>query len=135
MLARRFLTTDEARPDKVAGWHAKGRRTARENIADLVDDGSFVEYGRFITPAQEGRRDVLELVIEGPADGFIGGTATVVGLPCTVLSYSGRRSPSATRASSSSGLSIPASRRNTSRQRGSKRCSPTTSGSRSGSLK
>ena len=87
MLARRFLTTDEARPDKVAGWHAKGRRTARENIADLVDDGSFVEYGRFITPAQEGRRDVLELVIEGPADGIIGGTATVDGLPCTVLSY------------------------------------------------
>lgn len=87
MLARRFLTTDEARPDKVAGWHAKGRRTARENIADLVDDGSFVEYGRFITPAQEGRRDVLDLVIEGPADGIIGGTATVDGLPCTVLSY------------------------------------------------
>ena len=87
MLARRFLTTDEARPDKVAGWHAKGRRTARENIADLVDDGSFVEYGRFITPAQEGRRDVLELVMEGPADGIIGGTATVDGRPCAVLSY------------------------------------------------
>ena len=87
VLARRFLTTDAARPDKVAGWHAKGRRTARENIADLIDDGSFVEYGRFVTPAQEGRRDALDLVLEGPADGIIGGTATVDGQPCAVLSY------------------------------------------------
>lgn len=54
--ARRFLTTDAARADKVARWHAKGRRTARENITDLVDPGSFVEYGRFITAAQEQRR-------------------------------------------------------------------------------
>ena len=79
VLARRFLTTDAARPDKVAGWHAKGRRTARENIADLIDDGSFVEYGRFVTPAQEGRRDALDLVLEGPADGIIGGIVLQVG--------------------------------------------------------
>ncbi len=87
VLARRFLTTDEARPDKVAGWHARGRRTARENIADLVDEGSFVEYGRFVTPAQEQRRPLAELVVEAPADGIVGGTATVAGLPVAVLSY------------------------------------------------
>ena len=87
VLARRFLTTDEARPEKVERWHARGRRTARENIADLVDPGSFVEYGRFITPAQEQRRDLAELVVEGPADGLIGGTATIAGRPCAVLSY------------------------------------------------
>ncbi|WP_278255340.1 carboxyl transferase domain-containing protein [Nocardioides convexus] len=87
VLARRFLTTDAARPEKVARWHAKGRRTARENIADLVDAGSFVEYGRFVTAAQEGRRPLAELVVEAPADGIIGGTATVDGLPCAVLSY------------------------------------------------
>src|SRR5436305_1636154 len=87
VLARRFLTTDAARSEKIAAWHAKGRRTARENIADLVDDGSFVEYGRFVTPAQEGRRAALDLVIEGPADGIIGGTATVDGMSCAVLSY------------------------------------------------
>ncbi|GGR42208.1 acetyl-CoA carboxylase carboxyltransferase component [Nocardioides luteus] len=85
--ARRFLTTDAARPEKVARWHAKGRRTARENIADLVDPGSFVEYGRFITAAQEGRRDLADLVVETPADGIIGGTATIAGKPCAVLSY------------------------------------------------
>lgn len=87
VLARRFLTTDAARPEKVGRWHAKGRRTARENIADLVDPGSFVEYGRFVTAAQEQRRPLAELVVEAPADGIIGGTATVDGLACAVLSY------------------------------------------------
>ena len=87
VLARRFLTTDDARPEKVARWHAKGRRTARENIADLVDPGSFVEYGRFVTAAQEQRRPLAELVVEAPADGIIGGTATVDGRACAVLSY------------------------------------------------
>jgi acetyl-CoA carboxylase carboxyltransferase component len=87
LLARRFLTTDEARPEKVAGWHARGRRTARENLADLVDAGSFVEYGRFVTAAQEQRRHLAELVVEAPADGIIGGTARVGGRPCAVLSY------------------------------------------------
>lgn len=87
VLARRFLTTDRARPEKVAGWHERGRRTARENIADLVDPGSFVEYGRFVTAAQERRRHLAELVVEAPADGIVGGTATVDGRPCAVLSY------------------------------------------------
>ncbi|WP_141780600.1 acyl-CoA carboxylase subunit beta [Nocardioides albertanoniae] len=87
LYARRFLTTDAARPEKVARWHAKGRRTARENIADLVDPGSFVEYGRFITAAQEQRRDLADLVVETPADGIVGGTATVGGKPIAVLSY------------------------------------------------
>ncbi|THV16042.1 biotin carboxylase [Nocardioides caeni] len=87
LLARRHLTTDAARPDKVDRWHAKGRRTARENIADLVDPGSLVEYGRFVTAAQESRRDLADLVVETPADGIIGGTATVAGRPVAVLSY------------------------------------------------
>lgn len=88
VLARRFLTTDDARPDKVARWHAKGRRTARENIADLIDPGSLVEYGRFVTAAQESRRDLADLVVDTPADGIIGGTATVDG-----GSYGGSRPP------------------------------------------
>lgn len=87
VLARRFLTTDGARVEKVARWHAKGRRTARENIADLVDPGSFVEYGRFVTAAQESRRPLAELVVEAPADGIIGGTATIDGVAAAVLSY------------------------------------------------
>ncbi|WP_408895766.1 acyl-CoA carboxylase subunit beta [Nocardioides sp. R1-1] len=87
LVARRFLTTDAAREEKVERWHARGRRTARENIADLVDPGSFVEYGRFVTAAQEQRRPLAELVVEAPADGIIGGTATVDGRACAVLSY------------------------------------------------
>jgi acetyl-CoA carboxylase carboxyltransferase component len=87
VLARRFLTTDAARPEKIEKWHRRGRRTARENIADLVDPGSFVEYGRFVTAAQENRRPLAELVVEAPADGLIGGTATVDGRACAVMSY------------------------------------------------
>lgn len=87
LLARRFLTTDDARPEKVASWHERGRRTARENLADLVDAGSFVEYGRFVTAAQEQRRELVDLVTRTPADGIIGGTARVAGRPCAVLSY------------------------------------------------
>lgn len=87
LYARRFLTTDEARAEKVARWHDQGRRTARENIADLVDPGSFLEYGRFVTPAQEKLRELADLVVQAPADGLVGGTATVNGSPCAVLSY------------------------------------------------
>ena len=91
--ARRALTEDAARPDKVAARHASGGRTARENIADLVDPGSFVEYGRFATAAQEQRRSVEELIRSTPADGLVGGTATVNAAAfgtrgaCAVLSY------------------------------------------------
>ena len=85
--ARRHLTSDAARAEKVERWHAKGRRTARENIADLVDPGSFVEYGAFATAAQERRRDLADLVTSTPADGLVGGTATIDGRPCAVLSY------------------------------------------------
>ncbi|GEE03031.1 putative carboxyl transferase/pyruvate carboxylase [Gordonia spumicola] len=87
VIARRHLTTDDARPEKVAKRHAAGRRTARENIADLVDRGSLVEYGQFATAAQERRRDLADLVVDTPADGLIGGTATVDGTPCVVMSY------------------------------------------------
>jgi acetyl-CoA carboxylase carboxyltransferase component len=79
LLARRALTEDAARPEKVANRHARGGCTARENIADLVDEGSFVEYGRFVTAAQEQRRSVDELIRSTPADGLVGGTARING--------------------------------------------------------
>jgi acetyl-CoA carboxylase carboxyltransferase component len=90
---RRALTEDAARPDAVERRHAAGGRTARENLADLVDPGSFVEYGRFAIAAQRGRREVEDLIARTPADGFVGGTATVnaelfgEGSACAVLSY------------------------------------------------
>ncbi len=84
---RRALTEDAARGDAVEQRHAKGGRTARENVADLVDDGSFVEYGRLAIAAQRQRRDLQELIERTPADGLVAGTATVNGGPCAVLSY------------------------------------------------
>ncbi len=75
--ARRARLVDAARPDAVARRHAAGRRTARENIADLVDDGSFVELGGLAIAAQRRRRDLDDLIARTPADGLVGGIATV----------------------------------------------------------
>ncbi len=74
---RRFLTTDDARPDAVARRHAKGQRTARENVADLLDAGSFMEYGSFAVAAQRKRRSMEDLIANTPADGLVGGLGTV----------------------------------------------------------
>jgi len=84
---RARLTGDPARPDAVARRHERGGRTARENIEDLIDPGSLVEYGRFAIAAQRGRREIQDLIENTPADGIVGGTATVDGTPCAVLSY------------------------------------------------
>ncbi|MCU0313690.1 MAG: biotin carboxylase, partial [Solirubrobacteraceae bacterium] len=78
------FTQDAARPDAVARRHAAGGRTARENLADLVDPGSFTEYGRLAIAAQRLRREVQELIERTPADGLLGGTATIDGGPCAV---------------------------------------------------
>lgn len=75
--ARRALWLDAARPAATAKIHARGRRTARENLADLVDDGSFQEYGGFMYAAQRGRRDVDDLIANTPGDGIVGGLATI----------------------------------------------------------
>lgn len=94
VLARRALTEDAARPDAVARRHAAGGRTARENVEDLVDSDSFVEYGRFAIAPQRFRRDVDDLIARTPADGLIAGTARINGdlfddqrSACAVLSY------------------------------------------------
>src|SRR3954454_16696124 len=68
LLARRALTEDAARPDAVAKRHAQGGRTARENVEDLVDPGSWVEYGRFAIAAQRARRELDELIGSTPPD-------------------------------------------------------------------
>ena len=93
LLERRAATLDEARPEAVERRHGRGGRTARENIDDLVDSGSFVEYGRFAIAAQRGRRSVEELIERTPADGLVAGTARINGdlfgerAACAVLSY------------------------------------------------
>jgi methylmalonyl-CoA carboxyltransferase 12S subunit len=93
VLRRQALTRDAARGDAVERRHAAGGRTARENIADLVDPGSLVEYGRFAIAAQRGRREVEDLIANTPADGLVAGTARINGdlfgerSACAVLSY------------------------------------------------
>jgi acetyl-CoA carboxylase carboxyltransferase component len=87
LLRRRSLTEDAARPGAVAKRHERGGRTARENVADLIDDGSWVEYGRYATAAQRMRRERDDLVANTPADGLVAGTATVEAQPTAVLAY------------------------------------------------
>ncbi|CAM3809027.1 acetyl-CoA carboxylase family protein [Smaragdicoccus niigatensis] len=84
---RHRLTRDEARSAAVAKRHRLGRRTARENIADLVDDGSFVEYGALAIAAQRLRRSEEDLIANTPADGLVTGIATINGDRAAVLSY------------------------------------------------
>ena len=84
---RHGRTWDEARPEAVAKVHARGRRTARENLADLLDEGSFREYGPLLLAAQERRRPREELEREVPADGLVGGLGTVDGTRVVVASY------------------------------------------------
>src|SRR5689334_23373712 len=87
LLRRRSLTEDDARPEAVARRRERGGRTARENVADLIDDGSWVEYGRYAIAAQRGRRDMDDLEANTPGDGIVAGTATVDGAPTAVLAY------------------------------------------------
>ncbi len=91
---RHAVGLDSARPDAVARRRKTGHRTARENVDDLCDPGSFVEYGPLVIAAQRQRRPVEELIEQTPADGLIAGIGRVNGKlfdearsRCMVLSY------------------------------------------------
>ncbi len=84
---RHEIGLDAARPEAVARRHEHGRRTARENLADLLDEDSFVEYGPLLFAAQEQRRSREELIARTPADGLVGGLGKLAGRPCVAMSY------------------------------------------------
>jgi acetyl/propionyl-CoA carboxylase alpha subunit/acetyl-CoA carboxylase carboxyltransferase component len=84
---RHLLTLDEGRPKAITKRHNQNRRTARENIADLVDPGSFVEYGALAVAAQRSRRSEDDLIANTPADGLVAGLAKIDGVETAVLSY------------------------------------------------
>jgi acetyl/propionyl-CoA carboxylase alpha subunit len=91
---RRTLTLDAARPDAVEKRHKLGLRTARENIADLCDPGSFHEYGAFVVAAQRSRRTMEDLIARTPADGLVMGIGRINGAlfpdidaRCVAMSY------------------------------------------------
>ena len=77
MMARQAHTYDENRPQSVERRRKTNQRTARENIAQLVDEGSFMEYGSLAIAGQRRRRAVDDLIKNTPADGLVSGVATV----------------------------------------------------------
>ncbi len=85
--ARHEIGLDAARPDAVERRHSRGQRTARENVDDLCDPGSFVEYGPLVIAAQRRRRELQELIERTPADGLVAGVGRVGGRPTAVMSY------------------------------------------------
>jgi acetyl/propionyl-CoA carboxylase alpha subunit/acetyl-CoA carboxylase carboxyltransferase component len=94
MMARQGNTYDENRPQSVERRRKTNQRTARENIAQLVDEGSFVEYGSLAIAGQRRRRAVDDLIKNTPADGLVSGVATVNAAKfgehdarCMVISY------------------------------------------------
>ncbi|MGG7565764.1 carboxyl transferase domain-containing protein [Rhodovulum sp. DZ06] len=68
---------DENRPEAVAKRHARGHRTARENLGSICDEGSFREYGALATAAQEGRRTLADLIANTSGDGVVTGVGAV----------------------------------------------------------
>ncbi len=76
VLRRKGLLADDARPEKVARRHDQGRLTARESLALVCDEGSFVEYGGHVIAAQRARRSLEELITQTPGDGVVAGIAT-----------------------------------------------------------
>ena len=74
---RHAFTLDENRPEAVAKRHARGGRMPRENIAELMDAGSFKEYWPLIVARQHKRQDMATLRERTPGDGVVAGTGTI----------------------------------------------------------
>ena len=91
---RHAIGLDELRPEAVERRRKSGQRTVRENIADLCDTGSFIEYGALTLAGQRRRRSLEELIKLSPADGLVAGIGNVNGAMfpdeqsrCMVLAY------------------------------------------------
>ncbi|MEA2626625.1 MAG: hypothetical protein QOD06_2670, partial [Candidatus Binatota bacterium] len=94
VLDRHAIGHDAERPEAVARRRKTGQRTARENVEDLCDPGTFVEYGALVIAAQRQRRSVEDLIRATPADGLVAGVGLVNGdvfdrsaAECAVLAY------------------------------------------------
>jgi acetyl/propionyl-CoA carboxylase alpha subunit/acetyl-CoA carboxylase carboxyltransferase component len=77
VIERHGFTLDANRPEAVARRRKTGHRTARENLDDLLDADSFIEYGALTIAAQRRRRTLDDLIRATPADGLIAGLGTV----------------------------------------------------------
>ncbi len=76
VLDRHAITLDAARPDAVERRRKTGQRTARENIADLCDPGTFVEHGGFVLTPGTGL-PMAEVIRKFPTDGMVTGVGSV----------------------------------------------------------
>lgn len=79
LIKRQSFGLDENRPDVVAKRKQKNQRTARANVLDLCDTGSFIEYGALAIAAQRGRRPIDDLIAKTPTDGMIAGIGAING--------------------------------------------------------
>jgi len=94
VMERHEIVLDAARPESVARRRKSGQRTARENVDDLCDPGSFIEYGPLVVAAQRRRRTMEDLIKNTPADGLVAGHGTINAdlfgperAHCVVLAY------------------------------------------------
>jgi acetyl/propionyl-CoA carboxylase alpha subunit/acetyl-CoA carboxylase carboxyltransferase component len=94
VLERHTLGLDAARPEAVARRRKTRQRTTRENIDELCDPGTFVEYGPLVIAAQRRRRTIEDLIKNTPADGMVAGIGSVNGhlfeeskAQCILMSY------------------------------------------------
>ena len=76
---RKAAGHDQNRPEAVAKRRKTGHRTARENIADLCDPGTFVEYGSVVVAGQRRRRSMADLIKNTTGDGMVCGLGQVNG--------------------------------------------------------
>src|SRR4029077_4906628 len=93
-IERHALGIDANRPEAVARRRKTNQRTARENVEDLLDPGSFIEYGALAFAAQRRRRSLEDLIQNTPGDGIITGIGTVNGAQfgenkarCAIMAY------------------------------------------------
>ena len=94
VISRHQATLDAHRSEAVEKRRKTGQRTARENIADLVDPDSFIEYGALAVAAQRRRLSMDDLIKRTPADGLVTGIGRVNGYlfdesraRCIVMAY------------------------------------------------
>ncbi|MBS0469572.1 MAG: carbamoyl-phosphate synthase large subunit [Proteobacteria bacterium] len=76
-LDRHAFGYDANRPDAVARRRKTGQRTVRENLEQLCDPDSFIEYGALAFAAQRRRRELDDLIKNTPGDGIVTGIGTV----------------------------------------------------------
>ncbi len=79
VIDRKAAGLDENRPEAVAKRRKTGHRTARENVADLCDEGTFVEYGSVVVAGQRRRRTMDDLIKNTTGDGMVCGLGQVNG--------------------------------------------------------